>query len=157
VAETVTAASWRLIEMPKISDVRGNLTAIEGRRHVPFDIARVYYIYDVPSGSVRAAHAHKRLEQVFLAFSGSFKIHLEDGRQKASYVLNRPNVGLYVPPGVWRLVDDFSGGAVCVVLASDYYDEADYLRSYDDFKRYIGTHAAGELGGREGVAVHEQR
>jgi hypothetical protein len=155
VVETVQG-TWRLIELPKVSDVRGNLTAIEGRRHVPFEIARVYYVYDVPSGSVRAAHAHKRLEQVFLAFAGSFKIHVEDGHQKTSYVLNRPNIGLYVPPGVWRLLDDFSGGAVCVVLASDIYDETDYIRSYEDFRRFVGAGKLGETGGRDRATVGEQ-
>jgi mannose-6-phosphate isomerase-like protein (cupin superfamily) len=155
VSETVQG-TWRLIEMPKVSDVRGNLTAIEGGKHVPFNIARVYYVYDVPSGSVRAAHAHKRLEQVFLAFSGSFKIHVEDRHQKTSYVLNRPNIGLYVPPGVWRLLDDFSGGAVCVVLASDIYDETDYIRSYDDFTRFVGADNSSETGGRDRATIREQ-
>lgn len=133
---------WRLIPMPKISDVRGNLTAIEGGGQVPFDIARVYYIYDVPSGSVRAAHAHKRLEQLFLALSGSFKIHLDDGVNKATYTLNRPDTGLYLPAGVWRLLDDFSGGAVCLVLASARYDVGDYMRSYEEFLQFVGRPGA---------------
>lgn len=111
------------MEMPKITDARGNLTAIEGGRDMPFPIHRVYYVYDVPSGSVRAGHAHRTLHQLFLALSGSFTIHLDDGRYKASVALNRPHIGLYVQPGVWRVIDDFSGGAVCLVLASAIYDE----------------------------------
>ena len=129
-------ARWCIIEMPKVSDVRGNLTAIEGGRHVPFRIDRVYYVYDVPSGSVRAGHAHKTLHQLFLALSGSFRIHLDDGVTKATIALNRPHVGLYVKPGVWRVIDDFSGGGICLVLASANYDEADYIRSYPEFERY---------------------
>ncbi len=140
------AGSWRLLEMPKISDVRGNLTPIEGGRQIPFDIVRIYYIYDVPSGSVRAAHAHKSLHQLFLALSGSFVIHLDDGREKASITLNRPHVGLYVQPGVWRLIDDFSGGGVCLVLASARYDEADYIRSRTEFDDYVRSRAARSRG-----------
>jgi oxalate decarboxylase/phosphoglucose isomerase-like protein (cupin superfamily) len=128
--------SWRLMEMPKITDARGNLTAIEGGRDMPFPIHRVYYVYDVPSGSVRAGHAHRTLHQLFLALSGSFTIHLDDGRYKASVALNRPHIGLYVQPGVWRVIDDFSGGAVCLVLASAIYDEGGYMRSYAEFERY---------------------
>jgi oxalate decarboxylase/phosphoglucose isomerase-like protein (cupin superfamily) len=131
------AETWRLIEMPKVVDHRGNLTAIEGGDHLPFQIARVYYVYDVPSGSSRAAHAHKALHQFILALSGSFCLHLDDGTHSASVALNRPNVGLYLPPGVWRRIDNFSGGAVCLVLASDRYREADYIRTYDEFLAHV--------------------
>jgi dTDP-4-dehydrorhamnose 3,5-epimerase-like enzyme len=136
---------WRLVEMRKITDHRGNLTAIEGRRDVAFDIARVYYIYDVPSGSVRAGHAHKRLHQVFVALSGSFVIHLDDSQRQQNFMLNRPHIGLHVEPGVWRMIDDFSGGAVCMVLASDHYDEADYLRTREEFELYV-LHSRGNAG-----------
>ncbi len=124
---------WYPVELPKIVDARGNLTVIETGRHLPFDIARAYYIYDVPSGSVRAGHAHKRLRQLFLALSGSFSLHLEDGRNRKTFLLNRPHIGVVVEAGVWRTIDDFSGGGVCLVLASMHYDEADYIRSYEDF------------------------
>ena len=113
---------------------------IEGGQHLPFDIARAYYIYDVPSGSVRAGHAHKCLRQLFLALSGSFSLHLEDGRNRETFVLNRPHNGVFVEPGVWRMIDNFSGGAVCLVLASAHYDEADYIRSYKDFLAYAADH-----------------
>ncbi|MDT7950949.1 MAG: FdtA/QdtA family cupin domain-containing protein [Acetobacteraceae bacterium] len=131
------AVGWRLLEMPKISDVRGNLTPINSNVEVPFDIQRIYYIYDVPSGSLRAGHAHKRLQQLFLALSGSFMIHLDDGVTKSTITLNRPHIGLYVPSGVWRVIDDFSGGGVCLVLASAHYDESDYIRSYAEFETYV--------------------
>ena len=127
-----------MVGLPKISDVRGNLTAIEACMHVPFPIERVYYIYDVPSGSTRAGHAHRQLQQLFLALSGSFVIHLDDGRTRQSFALNRPHIGLYVAPGVWRTIDDFSGGGVCMVLASAHYTEADYIRSYAEFTEFVG-------------------
>lgn len=130
---------WSTIELPKISDVRGNLTAIEFDRNIPFHIERVYYIYDVPSGSTRAGHAHKRLHQLFLALSGSFMIHLDNGVRKATITLNRPHIGLYVAPGVWRVIDDFSGGGVCLVLASAHYDETDYIRTYSEFETYVAN------------------
>jgi hypothetical protein len=137
----VDRLQWSTIELPKISDVRGNLTAIEAGQNIPFYIERVYYIYDVPSGSTRAGHAHKRLHQLFLALSGSFKIHLDNCATKATITLNRPHIGLYVQPGVWRVIDDFSGGGVCLVLASAHYDETDYIRTYSEFETYIAHYA----------------
>ena len=134
--DSTQAQKWRWLEMPKITDVRGNLSVIEGGQHVPFKIERVYYIYDVPSGSVRAGHAHKALWQLFLALSGSFTLHLDDGLNREALTLNRPHKGLLVEPGVWRVIDNFSGGGVCMVLASMPYDEADYLRSYEEFEGY---------------------
>jgi dTDP-4-dehydrorhamnose 3,5-epimerase-like enzyme len=128
----------RLINLPKIEDHRGNLTFVEGQRHVPFDIARIYYLYDVPGGSTRGGHAHRTLEQVFIALSGSFDVKLDNGREVKNYTLNRSYVGLYVPKMTWREIENFSTGAVCLVLASDRYDEADYLRNYDDFLEAIG-------------------
>ncbi|HEY9300025.1 MAG TPA: FdtA/QdtA family cupin domain-containing protein [Phormidium sp.] len=123
----------KIIELPKITDPRGNLTFIEGSRHIPFEIRRVYYLYDVPGGAERAGHAHKNLHQLFVAISGSFDILLDDGLKKQRYHLNRSYYGLYVCPMIWRELNNFSSGAVCMVLASDYYDESDYFRQYLDF------------------------
>lgn len=123
----------RIIELPKISDPRGNLTFIEGDRHVPFAIERVYYLYDVPGGGERGGHAHKGLHQLIVAMSGSFDIELDDGYAKRRYQLNRSYFGLYVCPMIWREIDNFSSGSVCMVLASNRYDEADYYRDYTEF------------------------
>lgn len=126
-------SSCRLVDLPKISDPRGNLTFIEGGRHIPFDIKRAYYLYDVPGGAERGGHAHKDLHQLIIAISGAFDIALDDGREKKRYHLNRSYFGLYVCPMIWREMDNFSSGAVCLVLASNLYDEADYYRKYEDF------------------------
>ena len=123
----------RLVDLPKISDPRGNLTFVEGQSHVPFDIARVYYLYDVPGGEGRGGHAHKQLEQLVIAASGSFDIVLDDGVRKQTFSLNRSYVGLYVPRMIWRELENFSSGSVCLVLASLPYDEDDYYRSFDEF------------------------
>lgn len=123
----------RLIELPKISDPRGNLTFVEGHNHIPFDIARVYYLYDVPGGATRAAHGHRALHQLMIAMSGSFDVTLDDGHGKRKYHLNRSYFGLYIPPMIWRDLDNFSSGSVCMVLASARYDEADYFRDYGHF------------------------
>jgi hypothetical protein len=133
----IDTTQWSTIELPKISDVRGNLSVIESKRSVPFDIERVYYVYDVPHGFNRAGHAHKSLHQLLLAASGSFMIHLDNGAVKTTIALNRPHIGLYIGPGVWRVVDHFSDGAVCLVLASARYDETDYIRTYSEFETYI--------------------
>jgi dTDP-4-dehydrorhamnose 3,5-epimerase-like enzyme len=125
----------RLIDLPVITDPRGNLTFIECNRHIPFEIKRVYYLYDVPGGAERAGHGHKKLEQLVIAMSGSFDIVLDDGFQKKRFHLNRSYQGLYVCPMMWRVIDNFSGGSVCMVLASDFYDEKDYFRHYPDFLR----------------------
>lgn len=122
-----------LIELPKISDPRGNLSFIEGGQHIPFDIKRVYYLYDVPGGSDRGSHAHKNLHQFIVAMSGSFDVVLDDGKAKKRFHLNRSYYGLYVCPMMWRELDNFSSGAVCMALASSHYDEADYIRDYSDF------------------------
>ena len=124
-----------VLNLSRINDVRGNLTFIESNRHIPFDIKRVYYLYDVPSGSERGGHAHKELHQLIIATSGSFDVHLDDGVNKRTIHLNRPYQGLYVCPMVWRELDNFSSGSVCMVLASNFYDEADYFRSYTDFTK----------------------
>jgi hypothetical protein len=123
----------KLIELPKISDPRGNLSFIEGGQHVPFDIKRVYYLYDVPGGSDRGSHAHKNLHQFIVAMSGSFDVVLDDGNEKKRFHLNRSYYGLYVCPMMWRELDNFSSGAVCMVLASEHYNEADYIRNYHQF------------------------
>lgn len=124
----------KLLELPVVQNPQGNLTFIEEQRHVPFPIARVYYLYDVPGGAVRGGHAHRELEQLIVAISGSFSVVLDDGRRRRTVTLNRSRIGLFVPPMIWRELFDFSSGAVCVVLASAYYDEADYFRDYDEFK-----------------------
>jgi len=125
--------SCKKIELPKISDPRGNLTFIEGGHHVPFEIKRVYYLYDVPGGATRAGHSHKSLEQFMIAMSGSFDVELDDGRTRKKYHLNRSNYGLYIPRMIWREIDNFSSGSVCMVLASDLFDERDYYRDYQEF------------------------
>lgn len=123
----------RVIQLPKMSDPRGNLTFIEGGKHVPFGIQRVYYLYDVPGGAERGGHAHKGLEQLIVAMSGSFDVVLDDGLEKKRFHLNRSNFGLYVCPMIWRELDNFSSGSVCMVVASNLYDEEDYYRDYDQY------------------------
>lgn len=127
----------RIIDLPKIIDTRGNLTFIEGGRHVPFPIQRVYYLYDVPGGAERGGHAHKGLHQLIVAMSGSFDVVLDDGHEKKRYHLNRSYYGLYVCPMIWRELDNFSSGSVCMVLASNLYDEEDYYRDYQEFNKAL--------------------
>ncbi len=123
----------KIIELPKISDPRGNLTFVEGGNQIPFDIRRVYYLYDVPGGSERGGHAHKGLHQLIIAMSGSFDVVLDDGTVKRRFHLNRSYYGLYVCPMMWRELDNFSSGSVCMVLASNVYEESDYYRDYGEF------------------------
>lgn len=123
----------KLIKLPKISDPRGNLTFIEGHNHIPFDIKRVYYLYDVPGGAERGGHAHKALQQLIIAISGSFDIHLDDGVERKTIHLNRSYDGLLIPTMTWREIDNFSSAAVCLVMASERYDESDYYRDYAEF------------------------
>ncbi|MEI7611258.1 MAG: FdtA/QdtA family cupin domain-containing protein [Betaproteobacteria bacterium] len=123
----------QIFDLPRINDPRGNLTFVEAERHIPFDIRRVYYLYDVPGGAERGGHAHRKLHQFIIAMSGSFDIHIDDGFRKKTVHMNRSYYGLYLCPMIWRGIDNFSSGAVCLVLASDYFDEADYYRSYDQF------------------------
>lgn len=123
----------KILELPKITDPRGNLTFIEGGGHIPFDIQRVYYLYDVPGGAERGGHAHKGLHQLIIAMSGSFDVVLDDGKNKKRVHLARSYYGLYVCPMMWRELDNFSSGSVCMVLASNKYDESDYYRDYDQF------------------------
>lgn len=121
------------MELPRVTDPRGNLSFIESGRHVPFDIKRVYYVYDVPGGESRGGHAHKRLEQLVVAMSGSFDVVLDDGERRRVVSLNRSYYGLYIPTLIWRELVNFSSGSVCTVMASEYYEEADYYRSYEQF------------------------
>lgn len=125
----------QMLNLPKITDTRGNLTFVEGGNQIPFDIQRVYYLYDVPGGAERGGHAHKALHQLIIAMSGSFDVVLDDGKNKKRVHMNRSYNGLYVCPMIWRELDNFSSGAVLMVLASNKYDEEDYYRDYTDFMR----------------------
>jgi hypothetical protein len=123
----------KFIELNKLKDPRGCLAFIESTRHIPFDIKRIYYLYDIPSDAERGSHAHKALHQVIIAISGSFEIHLDDGVHKKSFYMNNPAIGLYICPMIWREIKSFSSNSVCLVLASEFYDEQDYYRDYDCF------------------------
>ena len=123
----------KLIQIQKKSVSRGNLSFVEANKHIPFEIKRIYYLYDIPANSVRAGHAHKNLHQLMIALSGSFDITLDDGVNKKTICLRKPYEGLYIPPMTWRDLTNFSSGSVCLVLASDYFDESDYYRDYDEF------------------------
>jgi dTDP-4-dehydrorhamnose 3,5-epimerase-like enzyme len=133
----VNLSRCKIVDLPKINDRRGNLTFIEGNRHIPFEIKRVYYLYDIPAGESRGGHAHKSLQQFMIAISGSFDAILDDGFERKVFHLNRPYCGLYIPPLIWRELNNFSSGAVCLVLASDFYNEEDYIRNYNEFKRIV--------------------
>lgn len=126
-----------IVELDKHhSDRKGNLTVVENGITMPFDVKRVYYLYDIPGGEGRGAHAHRGLEQLIVAASGSFTVTLDDGKSKRSFFLNRPYQGLYVKPGLWRDLVDFSSGAVCMVLASEIYQKEDYIRDYNEFIKF---------------------
>ena len=132
-----TVYDCTLIELDRHhSDRKGNISVVENGRDVPFDVRRTYYLYDVPGGESRGGHAHKELRQLIIAASGSFTVTLDDGHVKRTFTLNRPYHGLYVVPGIWRTLDDFSSGAVCLVLASEKYDASDYIRDYNEFLKY---------------------
>ncbi|MGY0393088.1 sugar 3,4-ketoisomerase [Bizionia sp. KMM 8389] len=126
-----------IIKIPTVSETRGNLAVVE-KDCIPFDVNRVYYLYDVPSDSYRGGHAHKKLYQVLIALSGSFDVHLKDGDNEIKITLNKPNKGLLIVPGIWREIGNFSSGSVCLVLASEVYDESDYIRDYTEFCRFKG-------------------
>lgn len=129
---------FKIIDIPKIEDRRGNLSVIENDI-IPFDIKRVYYLYDVPSDAYRGGHAHKEQYEFLIALSGSFEVVLDDGFEKQKVMLNKPNKGLLIPTMIWRELENFSSGAVCLVLASDVFDEADYIRDYEQFNSSKST------------------
>ncbi len=131
-----TVFNCTLLQLPRISTPGGNITAINNGIEIPFDVQRVYYLYDVPGGESRGGHAHKILEQVIIAASGSFDLQIDDGKVKRTFTLSRPYMGVYMPAGLWRELDNFSSGAICLVLASEEYDAADYIREYSEFKNY---------------------
>ncbi len=127
----------RIIELDKHhSDRKGNLSVVENGKDVPFEVKRVFYLYDIPGGESRGAHAHKKCHQLLVAVSGSFEVTLDDGRNKRTVQLNRPFYGLHIPPGIWAAEQGFSSGSVCLVLASEKYDEGDYIRDYQDFLKF---------------------
>jgi WxcM-like, C-terminal len=129
-----TVFDCNILHFPKIHNRGGNLSVVENSKHIPFDVKRVYYLYDIPGGESRGAHAHKTLQQLIVAASGSFDVTIDDGNSKKTINLNRPYIGLYICPGMWRDLSNFSSGAVCLVLASSKYDENDYIRDYTLFK-----------------------
>jgi dTDP-4-dehydrorhamnose 3,5-epimerase-like enzyme len=132
--KTTSISDCILIDFPKNHQLNGNLTSITNGEEVPFDIKRIYYLYDVPGGNSRGGHAHKGLYQIMIALSGSFTVTLDDGINKQSFHLYQPYQGLLIPPGLWRDLDTFSSGSICMVLASEVYDEEDYFRNYEEFK-----------------------
>ena len=131
-------ANPHIVVLPKVFDPRGSLTFVEGGNHVPFEIARCYWIYDVPAGAVRGSHSHIEAMELIVATSGSFTVHLSDGDSTESFFLNRPYEGLFVPPSYWRTLDNFSSGSVCMVLTSHPYSEDDYIRDYNEFLKSRG-------------------
>lgn len=131
-----TVYDCNIIEIDQHHHDTGNITVVENGITVPFDVKRTYYLYDVPGGESRGGHAHKDLSQLIVAVSGSFSVTLDDGNVKRTFVLNRPYQGLYVVPGIWRTLDDFSSGSVCLVLASEKYSEKDYIRDYAEYIEY---------------------
>jgi hypothetical protein len=134
----------RLIDLPKHHDPRGNLSVVEGGIHIPFDIERVYYLYDVPGGSARAGHGHVELQQLIIAMSGSFDVIVDDGYERKKFHLNRSYYGLYIPKLMWREVENFSSGGVCLVMASTKFDKSDYHYDYDEFAAVVRRHDAAQ-------------
>ena len=138
----MSLADCRLIELPKVTDPRGNLTFIESGRQLPFDLKRVFYLYDVPGGSARGGHALRTCHQFLIAASGSFDVALDDGSESRRFHLHRSYYGLYVPPMIWRELDNFSSGSVCLVLVSTFYDPEDYIRDYHSYREEVEAPAA---------------
>ena len=137
----MSIAICKIVELPKIADPRGNLTFLESGKHIPFEIRRVFYLYDVPTGEDRGAHAHKELHQFLICLSGSFDVSLDDGHAKKVIHLNRPWKGLHVTPMIWAAEINFDPGSVCLVMASDFYVESDYIRDYSEFRQLVGATA----------------
>lgn len=125
-----------ILELSKHHHEKGNITVVENNDTIPFEVKRTYYLYDIPGGESRGGHAHRKLQQLIIAAGGSFTVTLDDGRVKRTFVLNRPYQGLLIVPGIWRTLDDFSSGSVCLVLASEKYEESDYIRDYDKYLDY---------------------
>ena len=134
--KTTKTNDCKLITIDQIGDRRGHISVVENNKEVPFEVKRIYYLYDVPSGEERGGHAHKDLEQLIIAVSGSFDVIVGDGETEKTFSLNRPNKGLYFTSGLWRKINNFSSGAICLVLASHKYDEKDYIRNYNEFLSY---------------------
>lgn len=134
--KTVSVFDCSILTLGKKENSQGNLTVVQSGANVPFDIKRIFYLYDIPGGEARGAHAHKRCHQFLIAVSGCFEVALDDGYNKRTVVLNRPFFGLHIPPGIWASEQGFSSGSVCLVLASEKYDEGDYIREYDDFLKF---------------------
>ncbi|RYF22011.1 MAG: WxcM-like domain-containing protein [Flavobacteriales bacterium] len=126
-----------IFELPKIKNRAGNITPVHNSKEIPFDIKRVFYLYDIPGGESRGAHAHKECHQFLIAASGSFEVLLDDGKTKRLVQLNRPYIGLHIPPGIWASEINFSSGSICLVLASRVYEESDYIRNYEDYLKYL--------------------
>ena len=137
----MTLLESQIINLPKIADPRGNLSIIEQFKQIPFEIKRTYWIYDVPGGCDRGGHAYKENQEFIVALSGAFDVVLDDGKEKKTFLLNHPWEGLLIYPGIWRTLEYFSSGAVCLVLASELFDEADYIRDYDDFLAYCNDNS----------------
>jgi dTDP-4-dehydrorhamnose 3,5-epimerase-like enzyme len=135
-SKTSSVFDCTIITFDKNHQIKGNLTAVSNSVQLPFDIKRIYYLYDVPGGLSRGGHAHKDLQQLVVALSGSFDITLDDGKAKRTFQLSRPNMGLLIPSGLWRELNNFSSGSICMVLASELYDEKDYLRNYNEFQEW---------------------
>ena len=136
--EETKASIGKIISLQKMVDPRGNLSIAEGMRDIPFNISRVYWVYDVPGGENRGGHSHKHCREFIIAASGSFIVTLDNGTEKESFLLNHPYQGLLVNTDTWRTLEDFSSGSVCLVLAEDPFDEDDYIREYDDYLKFIG-------------------
>jgi len=132
-----------ILPLSKIHNRAGNITIVEGQKNIPFDVRRIYYLYDIPGGENRGGHAHKELYQLIVAASGSFNVLLDDGQNKKIITLNKPDYGLMVVPGIWRELFEFSSGAICLVLASQKYDQEDYIRSYDQFTNFRASTTEG--------------
>lgn len=133
----ITVFDCAMLELPRINNRSGNITAIQNNEEIPFDVKRIFYLYDIPGGESRGAHAHKQCHQFLVAASGSFEVQLDDGRVKKTVMLNQPYRGLHIPPGIWASEVNFSSGAICLVLASHRYDEKDYLRNYNEFLEFL--------------------